>query len=80
MVVAGVVIETAPGAAALVACRLLHVAGVRLEGGDGSRRIAAVIEADDGAALEALTERLVREDERILGVFPTFVGAEDDPA
>lgn len=80
MVVAGVVIETARGAAAAVAGRLLRVAGVSLQGGDGSSRIAAVIEAGDGAALEALTERLLRDDQQILGIFPTFVGAEDDPA
>lgn len=80
MVVAGVLIETIPGAAPLVAGRLVRVPGVSLQGGDGVRRIAAVLEAGDGAALEALTERLLRGDEQILGVFPTFIGAEDELA
>jgi hypothetical protein len=80
MVVAGVLIETTPGAAPLVAGRLALAPGVTLQGGDGSRRIAAVLEAVDGAALEALTEQLLRDDERILGVFPTFVGDADEPA
>jgi hypothetical protein len=80
MVVAGVLIETTPGAAPLVAGRLALAPGVTLQGGDGTRRIAAVLEAVDGAALEALTERLLRDDERILGVFPTFVGDADEPA
>jgi len=73
-VVAGVVIETVPGAAPAVAGALLRVPGLTLQGGDGSCRLAAVIEAGDGTALEELTERLLREDERILGIFPTFVG------
>lgn len=77
MVVAGVVIETAHGTAPLVAGRLARRPGITLQGGDGASRIAAVIEAADGAALEALTERLLREDEQILGVFPTFVGADE---
>ncbi|HEX8910486.1 MAG TPA: hypothetical protein VF805_14880 [Anaeromyxobacteraceae bacterium] len=80
MVVAGVLIETTPGAAPLVAGRLALAPGVTLQGGDGTRRIAAVLEAVDGAALEALTEQLLRDDERILGVFPTFVGDADEPA
>lgn len=80
MVVAGVIIETTPGAAPLVAGRLALAPGVTLQGGDGTRRIAAVLEAVDGAALEALTEQLLRDDERILGVFPTFVGDADEPA
>lgn len=80
MVVAGVLIETTPGAAPLVAGRLALAPGVTLQGGDGTRRIAAVLEAADGAALEALTEQLLRDDERILGVFPTFVGDADEPA
>ncbi len=80
MVVAGVLIETTPGAAPLVAGRLALAPGVTLQGGDGNRRIAAVLEAVDGAALEALTEQLLRDDARILGVFPTFVGDAEEPA
>ena len=78
MVVAGVVIETAPGAAPRVAARLLREAGLSLHGGDGDRRLAAVFTGADGAALEALAERIVREDADVLGVFPTFVADEPD--
>jgi hypothetical protein len=41
-VVAGVVIETVPGAQARVAIRLARMPGIELAGGDGDRRIAAV--------------------------------------
>jgi hypothetical protein len=80
MIVAGVVIETAPGAAARVAARLRGEPGLELQGGDGDGRLAAVLTAADGSALEAFAERLVRDNGEVLGVFPTFVGddAEDD--
>jgi hypothetical protein len=74
MIVAGVVIETAPGAAARVAARLAREPGLEVRGGDGDRRLAAVLTAADGRALAALAERLVRDDAEVLGVFPTFVG------
>ena len=77
MIVAGVVIETVAGAAPRVAARLLSEPGLELRGGDGDRRLAAVFTGEDGAALEALGERLLRSDEEILGLYPTFVGAED---
>ncbi len=76
--IAGVVIETAPGAEPRVAARLLRTPGITLHGGDGHHRIAAVLEGEDGATLEQLTERLLAGDEEILGVFPTFVGSEAD--
>jgi hypothetical protein len=77
MVIAGVLIETAPGAEPRVAARLLRVPGITLHGGDGRHRIAAVVEAESGAALEQITQGLLDGDEEILGVFPTFVGSED---
>jgi hypothetical protein len=80
MIVAGVVIETAPGAAPRVAARLLgeRASGLELHGGDGDRRLAAVFTAADGAALEVLAERLVREYPDVLGVFPTYVADAPD--
>lgn len=78
MIVAGVVIETVPGAAPRVAARLLHEPGLELQGGDGDRRLAAVVACADGAALDALCRRLVRELAEVMGVFPTYVA--DDPA
>ncbi len=76
MVVAGVVIETAAGAAARVAARLERLAGLELHGSDGDHRLAAVLTADDGRALEALAGRLVEEDPEVLAVLPTYVAAE----
>jgi hypothetical protein len=72
-VVAGVVIETAAGAAPRVAARLLREPALALQGGDGDRRLAAVFTGESGDALEALADRLVRDDAEVLGVFPTFV-------
>lgn len=76
--VAGVVILTARGASSRVACRLAGVNGLTLAGGDGDARLAGVWEAADGRALEALAEQLVARDPEILGVFPTFVGRDDE--
>ncbi len=73
MIVAGGVIETVAGAGPRVAARLLLEPGLELQGGDGDRRLAAVFTGEDGAALEALAERLLREDGEVLGVFPAFV-------
>jgi hypothetical protein len=78
MILAGVVIETAPGAAPRVAARLLRERGLELHGGDGDRRLAAVFSGPDGAALEAFAERIVQDDPEVLGVFPTFVADEPE--
>jgi hypothetical protein len=78
VIVAGVVIETVAGAAPRVAARLLRTPGLELHGGDGDRRLAAVVTAGDAGALEELAERLVREDGDVLGVFPTYVAEEPD--
>lgn len=80
MILAGVVIETVPGAAPRVAARLLREPGLELHGGDGDRRLAAVFTGPDGAALEGFAERLVRADAEVLGVYPTYVGSEPDEA
>jgi hypothetical protein len=78
MVVAGILVETAPGAEPRVAVRLAREPGVSLAGGDGRSRIAAVCQAADGEALEALARRLLEEDEEILGIYPTFVGRDEE--
>ena len=75
-VVAGVVVETLPGLAAVVAERLRALPGLSVHGDDGDRKIAAVFTGADGAALEALGEELLRTDEAIVGVFPTLVGQD----
>jgi hypothetical protein len=78
VIFAGVVIETAPGAAPRVAARLLRERGLELHGGDGDRRLAAVFTGEDAGALEALAERLVHDDGEVIGVFPTYVADEPD--
>jgi hypothetical protein len=78
VIVAGVVVETVPGAADRVATRLAGEASLTVQGGDGDRRLAAVFTGEDGAALESLAERLVRDDEEVVGVFPTYVADERD--
>lgn len=81
-VIAGVVIETLPGQGPFVARRLEEREGLDIVGSDGDHRLAAVWTAPSGKALESAVEDLVRSDEDILGVFPTFVGRdeEDDEA
>lgn len=76
MLIAGVVIETASGAAPRVAARLLRERGLELHGGDGDCRVAVVFTGPDAAALEALSKRLIHDHAEVLGVFPTYV-AED---
>jgi hypothetical protein len=76
--VAGVVIVTAPGAGPRVAARLAGEPGLTLAGGDGDARVAAVWEATDGRSLEALAEALLERDADVLGVFPTFVGHDEE--
>jgi hypothetical protein len=76
--VAGVVIVTAPGAGPRVACRLVGEYGLTLAGGDGDARLAAVWEAADGRSLEVLAERLLSRDGEILGIYPTFVGEDEE--
>ncbi len=76
-VVAGVVVETLPGEAPAVAERLGRRPGLSVRGDDGDRKIAVVFSGEDGAALEALSEELLREDESIVGLFPTLVGRDE---
>ena len=42
------------------------------------RRLAVVWTGASGAELERLTERILAEDPEVLGIFPTFVGADDE--
>ncbi len=78
MVIAGVLITTKPGQAPFVAASLGASPHVQLVGGDGSERLAAVVSRESGEALEAWAEELLRDDERILGVYPTFVGHDPE--
>ena len=76
--IAGVVIETLPGAAPRVGERLAALPGISVEGGDGQSRLATVWEAADGSDMEARARSLLDQDAEIVGVFPTFLGDETD--
>lgn len=78
--VAGVVIETIPHRARRVENLLGRVDGLRIVGGDGDRRLAGVLTAANGEVLVEVAEELVRNHEDILGIFPTFIGRDDDDA
>jgi hypothetical protein len=76
--VAGVVLQTVAGAGPRVAARLAREPGVTLAGGDGDARVALVWEAADGATLDALAEALLARAPESLGVYPTFVGNDEE--
>lgn len=76
-VVVGAVVETLPGKAPAVACRLEALDDLNVVGGDGDRRLAIVWGSSSAKALERRMERLVKDDEEILGIFPTFMGQDD---
>ncbi|MBT4498271.1 MAG: hypothetical protein HOC74_11140 [Gemmatimonadetes bacterium] len=78
MIVSGVVIETLPGSADVVAARLRAVAQIAVEGSDGDCRLAAIWEGESGEALERFAEDLLAGDEQILGVFPVYVGEDEE--
>lgn len=78
MLISGVVIETTPGKAESVAARIAGTPGLVLVGGDDCSRLAGVLESPDPSALERALRELVRRDEEILGVYPTFLGREDE--
>ena len=77
-VVAGVVIETRPGQGPFVACWLENEPGLEIVGGDGDRRLAVVWSAESGKALEAAAEQLFEREGEIIGIFPTFIGRDDE--
>ena len=78
MVVAGLVIETVPTRAEPVARRLARHYGFTIQGMAEDRRVAAVWKGASGEELEATSARIVAEEEDVLGIFPTFVGQDEE--
>ena len=79
--IAGVVIETVHGRASHVEGELDRVEGLEVIGGDGERRLAGVWMAASGKALlDAVLKLIQSNNEDIVGVFPTFIGRDDDDA
>ncbi len=79
MLVAGVVVETRPGAEARVAARLAEVSGLEIKG-QTAGRLAAVWEAPSGDLLERWAKHLLAGNEDILGIYPAYVGADAEPS
>lgn len=78
MVVAGLVIETLPTKARGVAERLGRWPGLEIHGDDGDHRLAAVWTGESGEDLERASEEIIATDDDVLGIFPTFVGQDDE--
>ena len=78
MVVAGLVIETLPERAVYVAERLDHHRGLEIQGDDGNRRLAAIWVGKDGEELERASEEIIAANEEVLGIYPTFVGQDEE--
>ena len=74
---AGVVIEVLPGTREAVSAGLVSVEGLEIVGDDGETRLAGVWRARSSKALESAVEQLLRGDERLIGIFPTFIGSEE---
>lgn len=78
MVVAGLVIETLPHRAVSVGQRLRHRRGLEIKGDDGDRRLAAVWTGESGEELEKASEEIIATETEVLGIFPTFVGQDEE--
>ena len=76
MMISGVIVQTIPGRVAAVASRLVQVDGIEINGTDGVQRLSSVWKARDGATMEKLAETLLKADQEILGIYPTFIGKE----
>lgn len=76
MMISGVIVETIPGRAAAVASRLIQVEGIEINGTDGVQRLSSVWKSRDGASMERLAQTLLKADQEILGIYPTFIGRE----
>ncbi len=76
--VVGAVVECVPGGAGGVALRLARIDGLRVVGDDGKNRIAVVWETPDARRFEREFRELVRSDEEILGIYPTFAGVDGE--
>ncbi len=77
VLIAGLVVHTVPAAAARVAARLRTETGLEVQGDDGDRRLATVLESESAEALERRIDELLAADEEIVGIFPTYVGEDD---
>ncbi len=76
--IVGAVVETVADKADDVAERLVRIDGLEVVGRKAGRRIAVVWDTPDGNQIAKQIEELVRSDEEIIGVFPTFAGHNEE--
>jgi len=76
MMISGVVVETLPGRVGAVASRLVQVDGIEINGTDGVQKLSTIWKSRDGRTMEKLAETLLKADQDILGIYPTFIGKE----
>ena len=76
MIISGVLFETVPGRVTAVATRLARIEGLEITGSDGHSRLAAVWCGADGRQLKREAEQLIKSENDILGIYPTFVGKD----
>ncbi len=78
MLIASMIVKTKPERADEVARQLQRMPNVTTYGVHKDANIIVVVEAHDEEQLENFTSYLMREYADILGVFPTFVGSDED--
>lgn len=76
MVISGVIVETISGRVGAVASRLVQVDGIEINGTDGVQRLSTIWKSRDGVTMKKLAEALLKADQEILGIYPTFIGKE----
>lgn len=79
MLVASMIVKTDPLRAAEVARQLGRMPNVTSYGVHKEENIVLVAEAHDEAQLENLARYIVDTFEDVWGVFPTFIGSDEEP-
>jgi nitrate reductase NapAB chaperone NapD len=80
MLVASMIVKTDPGRAEEVSRQLGRIPNVTTYGVHREENIVLVAEAHDEAQLENLARYIMDTFEEAWGVFPTFVGTDEEPA
>ncbi|GEM_PF-2840071 len=76
--IVGLVIEAVPGKMAHLSVELAAIEDFEIVGSDGDHRLAGVWCAQSGKVLEETLERMLEERDDIIGIYPTFVGIDQD--
>lgn len=80
MLVASMIVKTDPGRAEEVSRQLGRIPNVTTYGVHREENIVLVAEAHDEAQLENLARYIMDTFEEAWGVFPTFIGTDEEPA